>query len=113
MVVFEVIGQLKQHFVRAFMIAAERNKWMSLSPKRGYWSSNCQTCALHDQCTPGKERRVRRWEHEAVVEAMERRLDRRPEAMRIDGHLPRRFENMDVLPPTRFYSAWPSFPSFV
>jgi len=24
MVVFEVIGQLKQHFVRAFMIAAER-----------------------------------------------------------------------------------------
>ncbi|QEA17042.1 transposase [Novosphingobium ginsenosidimutans] len=49
----------------------------------GYWSSNCQTCALHDQCTTGKERRVRRWEHEAVVEAMERRLDHRPEAMRI------------------------------
>jgi len=48
-----------------------------------YWSSNCQTCALHDQCTTGKERRVRRWEHEAVVEAMERRLDRTPEAMRI------------------------------
>jgi transposase len=48
-----------------------------------YWSSNCQTCALHDRCTTGKERRVRRWEHEAVVEAMERRLDRAPEAMRI------------------------------
>lgn len=48
-----------------------------------YWSSNCQTCSLHDQCTTGKERRVRRWEHEAVVEAMERRLDRAPEAMRI------------------------------
>lgn len=48
-----------------------------------YWSSNCQTCALHDQCTTGKERRVRRWEHEAVVEAMERRLDRKPQAMRI------------------------------
>lgn len=48
-----------------------------------YWSSNCQTCALHEQCTTGKERRVRRWEHEAVVEAMERRLDRMPEAMRI------------------------------
>ncbi|TNF04753.1 MAG: DDE transposase [Sphingomonadales bacterium] len=48
-----------------------------------YWSSNCQTCTLHDQCTTGKERRVRRWEYEAVVEAMERRLDRRPEAMRI------------------------------
>ena len=48
-----------------------------------YWSSNCQTCALHDQCTTGKERRVKRWEHEAVVEARERRLDRAPEAMRI------------------------------
>jgi transposase len=48
-----------------------------------YWSSNCQTCVLHDQCTTGKERRIKRWEHEAVVEAMERRLDRAPEAMRI------------------------------
>jgi hypothetical protein len=38
---------------------------------------------LHDQCTTGKERRIKRWEHEAVVEAMERRLDRAPEAMRI------------------------------
>jgi len=35
MVVFEVIGQLKQRFVRAFMIAAERNRWTSLCPKRG------------------------------------------------------------------------------
>ena len=48
-----------------------------------YWTSNCQTCALHDQCTTGKERRIKRWEHEEVVEAMERRLDRRPDAMRI------------------------------
>lgn len=35
MVVFEVIGQLRQLFVRAFMIAAERNWWTSLGPKRG------------------------------------------------------------------------------
>lgn len=35
MVVFEVIGQLKQRGVRAFMIAAERNRWTSLSPKGG------------------------------------------------------------------------------
>jgi hypothetical protein len=35
LVVFEVIGQLWQLFVRAFMIAAERNRWTSLSPKRG------------------------------------------------------------------------------
>lgn len=35
MVVFEVIGQLWQLQIRAFMIAAERNRWTSLSPKRG------------------------------------------------------------------------------
>ncbi len=35
MVVFEVIGALKQRGVRAFMIAAERNRWTSLSSKRG------------------------------------------------------------------------------
>jgi transposase len=48
-----------------------------------YWSSGCQACALHDQCTTGKERRVKRWEHEAVLEAMQARLDNAPEMMRI------------------------------
>ena len=33
--------------------------------------------------TTGKERRIKRWEHEAVIDAMQERLDRRPDAMRI------------------------------
>ena len=49
-----------------------------------YWNlSACQTCALKPHCTPAKERRISRWEHEAVLEAMQRRLDREPRAMRI------------------------------
>jgi len=49
-----------------------------------YWNlSACKSCALKSQCTPAKERRVTRWEHEAVIEAMQRRLDRHPKAMRI------------------------------
>jgi transposase len=49
-----------------------------------YWNrSACGACALKGQCTPGKERRITRWEHEAVIEAMQERLDRKPEAMRI------------------------------
>jgi transposase len=48
-----------------------------------YWSSNCGTCALKAQRTPGKERRITRWEHEEVIEAMQARLDRMPNAMRI------------------------------
>jgi hypothetical protein len=35
------------------------------------------------QCTPGKERRVRRWEHEAVIDAMQARLDRELDKMRL------------------------------
>jgi len=68
--------------------AGERLTWRFASEEAGltihkYWSSNCAGCALKPQCTPGKERRVRRWEHEAVIDAMQERLDRKPEAMRI------------------------------
>jgi transposase len=49
-----------------------------------YWNlSSCRTCALKLQCTPAKERRITRWEHEDVLETMQRRLDRAPHAMRI------------------------------
>jgi transposase len=49
-----------------------------------YWNlSACGTCELKAQCTPAKERRVTRWEHEAVIEAMQARLDQRPKAMRV------------------------------
>jgi len=34
------------------------------------------------KCTTGKERRMRRWEHEAVVDAVQARLDREPERMK-------------------------------
>lgn len=48
-----------------------------------YWNlSSCGTCALKAQCTPAKERRVTRWEHEAVIDAMQRRMDLAPYAMR-------------------------------
>jgi hypothetical protein len=48
-----------------------------------YWSSNCAGCSLKPGGTPSKERRVSRWEHEAVIDAMQERLDRKPKAMRI------------------------------
>jgi hypothetical protein len=37
-----------------------------------YWSSNCGVCAMKAMCTPSKQRRITRWEHEAVIEAMQR-----------------------------------------
>lgn len=48
-----------------------------------YWTSACPKCPIKVQCTPGKERRVTRWEHETVLEAMQERLDANPDAMRI------------------------------
>jgi len=49
---------------------------------RYYWTSLCSKCPLKAQCTTGPERRVARWEHEYVVEAVQRRLDEHPEKMR-------------------------------
>ena len=49
---------------------------------RRYWTSACQGCAIKHLCTTGKERRVTRWEHEHVLEAVQRRLDEHPEKMR-------------------------------
>jgi transposase len=48
---------------------------------RKYWSSACPRCPLKAQCTTGDYRRIARWEHERILEAMQRRLDRRPDAM--------------------------------
>lgn len=48
-----------------------------------YWSSKCQRCTLKNQCTPSTNRRVRRWEHEAVLEEMQRRLNHAPEMMKV------------------------------
>jgi transposase len=48
-----------------------------------YWSSACPRCPLKARCTPSDYRRITRWEHEAVLEAMQLRLDRQPEMMRV------------------------------
>jgi hypothetical protein len=48
---------------------------------RKYWSSACPRCPMKAQCTTSSYRRITRWEHERLLEAMQRRLDRRPDAM--------------------------------
>ncbi len=81
-----------------FIYHAEKNEyrcpagqsliWRSSRVERGlnlhrYWSSHCGQCEIKAQCTPSTERRVSRWEHEAVLEAMQLRLDQAPDSMRI------------------------------
>ena len=68
--------------------AGESLTWRFASVERGmvlhsYWTTRCGSCALKAQCTTGKERRIKRWEHEDVLDAMQHRLDRAPGTMRI------------------------------
>jgi transposase len=49
---------------------------------RRYWTNACQHCAIKSRCTTGPQRRITRWEHEEVLEAVQRRLDLNPGAMR-------------------------------
>jgi transposase len=50
---------------------------------RRYWTRACPRCPLKSQCTTGPERRITRWEHEHLLEAVQRRLDANPLAMRV------------------------------
>jgi hypothetical protein len=66
--------------------AGERLTYRTTSNEQGkeirrYWRSACGSCAIKSQCTNGKERRVRRWVHEDVLERAAKRLRRRPEVM--------------------------------
>src|SRR3982074_3632554 len=68
--------------------ADQRLTWRFTSAEKGmtlhsYWTSKCAECPLKPQCTTGKERRIKRWEHEAVIDAMQDRLDRAPKSMRV------------------------------
>jgi transposase len=43
--------------------------------QRSYAASFCSGCVIKDRCTPAKERSIRRWEHEDVLERMHKRID--------------------------------------
>ena len=49
---------------------------------RHYWTGACRHCPLKSQCAKANERRIKRWEHEHVLDAVQQRLDADPQAMR-------------------------------
>jgi hypothetical protein len=67
--------------------AGERLKYYYTNEEKGlklrrYWTNACKTCAIKDRCTTSVLRRIARWEHEPVLEAVQKRLDENPQAMR-------------------------------
>ena len=84
----------KQHFVyepehdQYRCPAGEALTWRFVSVEHGlnlnvYWATACKNCAIKAQCTTGPERRIKRWEREAVLDAMQARLDAFPEKMQL------------------------------
>lgn len=68
--------------------AGQRAIWRCTSVEQGmrlhkYWSSACPRCPIKAQCTPGDYRRIAHWEHEHVLDAMQARLERTPQASRL------------------------------
>ncbi len=49
---------------------------------RRYRTTACPSCPIKSHCTPAKQRRITRWEHEHILEAVQRRLDENPKTMR-------------------------------
>ena len=43
--------------------------------------STCRDCKIKSKCTTSNQRRVRRWEHEELLEVMEEELTNTPDAM--------------------------------
>jgi len=64
------------HHLTRRMTVEEKGRTMHV-----HWASTCGDCPLKSDCTTGKQRRVRRWEHEDVLERAQARLDNFPGAM--------------------------------
>jgi len=67
--------------------AGERLTYRYNSEEKGktlyvYWTTRCSDCPLKADCTTGKERRIKRWEKEHILEAADALLKENPDAMR-------------------------------
>ena len=47
-----------------------------------YETNQCTSCPLQTKCTTSNAKRIKRWEHEAVLDAAEVELKQQPDAMR-------------------------------
>ncbi len=68
---------------RAFAARYASRKERCFPNLRHYWTNVCGACAINHHCTPSAQRRVTRWEHEHLLEAVQRRLDADPGTMRV------------------------------
>jgi transposase len=77
-----VTGRLSYHpavmlklYICGYLNRVQSSRRLERETQHRYWTNECKNCPLKDQCTPGNERRVSRWENEAVLDEMQRRPD--------------------------------------
>ena len=68
--------------------AEERAVWRMTTVEDGRnmrrcWPSASPRCPIKSRCAPSDYRRIARWEHEHVLDDMQQRLDRTPQASRL------------------------------
>ena len=66
----------------ALLFVSYKRETDGLSLRR-YATPACSKCKLRKRCTTSSHRSIARWEHEHVLEDVQRRLDENPQAMRI------------------------------
>jgi hypothetical protein len=67
--------------------ARQRMRWRFTTEEKGkkfkvYMTRHCASCPLKAKCTTGKERRIKRWEKEHILEKADALLKKNPDAMR-------------------------------
>jgi transposase len=66
----------------ALLFVSYKRETDGLSLRR-YATRACSRCKLRKRCTASSHRSIARWEHEHVLEDVQRRLDENPQAMRV------------------------------
>jgi len=66
----------------ALLFVSHKRETNGLSLRR-YATRACSRCQLRKRCTASSHRTIARWEHEHVLEDVQRRLDENPQAMRL------------------------------
>ena len=82
---FHYESEADQYRCPAGEVLAHRHNGIENGMKMPFYYASvlvCRECTLKPQCTLSKERRIRRWEHESVLDDAEVELKQHPDAMR-------------------------------
>ena len=81
---FHYEREADQYRCPAGEVLAHRHNGVEKGMKTHFYYASvlvCRECPLKSKCTPSNERKIRRWEHESVLDDAEVELKQQPDAM--------------------------------